>query len=144
MADPGREREALRLERIGFDQVVGYLENGMLSLDSRPDLTDPTGRVSPPLALERLGLADAPLLIDVRSTVEYEQKHVAGSVNVPLSRLLQWDPPQPDRPLLVMCAGGYRSSIAASLLQSRQMDRVSEVAGGLAAWESASLPVRQG
>ena len=145
VGDPGREREAaLRLGRIGFDQVVGYLEHGMLSLDSRPDLTDTTPRISPPLARERLGLDGAPLLIDVRSTVEYEQKHVAGSVNVPLSRLLQWDPPRPDQPLLVMCAGGYRSSIAASLLQRLQMDQISEVAGGLAAWESARLPVLEG
>ena len=74
----------------------------------------------------------------MRSTVEYEQKHVPGS------RLLQWDPPKADRLLLVLCAGGYRSSIAASLLQRRKMDQISEVACGLAAWESARLPVLEG
>jgi len=46
-----------------------------------------------------------------------------------------------DRPLLVYCAGGYRSSIAASLLQSRGFGQVSEIAGGITAWEAANLPV---
>ena len=47
-----------------------------------------------------------------------------------------------DCSLLVYCAGGYRSSIAASLLQSRGFASVSEIAGGIAAWEAAKLPVR--
>lgn len=136
VADPGREHEAaLRLGRIGFDQVVGYLEDGMLSLDHRSELTATTDRVSPQLAAERLESADAPLLVDVRSTGEFEKKQIAGSINVPLSRLAQWEPPPSGRPVLVMCAGGYRSSIASSLLQQRGMEQVSEVAGGIAAWE---------
>jgi hydroxyacylglutathione hydrolase len=47
-----------------------------------------------------------------------------------------------DRPLLIYCAGGYRSSIAASLLQDRGFDRVSEIAGGIVGWEAANLPVQ--
>jgi rhodanese-related sulfurtransferase len=47
-----------------------------------------------------------------------------------------------DRPLLVYCAGGYRSSIAASLLKASGFDSVSEIAGGFVAWESANLPVQ--
>ena len=145
LADPGREREAaLRLGRIGFDQVVGYLEKGMLSLDHRSELTEATDRVSPRLAAERLQSADAPILIDVRSASEHEAKRIVGSVNVPLNRLGHWDPPESDRPFLVTCAGGYRSSIASSLLQRRGIVEVSEVAGGLAAWEAARLPVREG
>ena len=46
-----------------------------------------------------------------------------------------------DRPLLVYCAGGYRSSIAASLLQRDGFDHVAEIAGGITAWEAAKLPV---
>jgi rhodanese-related sulfurtransferase len=49
-----------------------------------------------------------------------------------------------DRPLLVYCAGGYRSSVAASLLQSRGFSRVSEIAGGIVGWEAANLPVQTG
>jgi len=47
-----------------------------------------------------------------------------------------------DRPLLVYCAGGYRSSIALSLFQNRGFRRVSEIAGGIVAWEAANLPVQ--
>src|SRR5262249_19473010 len=67
IADPGRETEsALRLGRIGFDRVVGYLADGLRSLESRPDLTAHTERLSPALASERLA-AGAATVVDVRS-----------------------------------------------------------------------------
>jgi glyoxylase-like metal-dependent hydrolase (beta-lactamase superfamily II)/rhodanese-related sulfurtransferase len=142
IADPGREQEsALRLGRIGFDHIVGYLNDGLRSLESRPDLTATTERISAPLAADRLATG-APLAVDVRSPREREQKSVAGSVSVPLNHLLERVQELPkDRPLLVYCAGGYRSSIAASLLQRAGFLRVSEIAGGIAAWETANLPV---
>jgi hydroxyacylglutathione hydrolase len=149
IADPGREGEsAVRLGRIGFDHVVGYLKDGMRSVESRPDLTATTERVSAPLAAERLakgGSAPAPgqpLALDVRTPSERQKKAIAGSESLPLNHLLDrlGDLPT-DRPLLVYCAGGYRSSIAASLLQLHGFVHVSEIAGGLAAWEAARLPV---
>ena len=145
LADPGRENEAaMRLGRIGFDHVVGYLDGGLRSVESRPDLTVTTERVSAPVAAERLaaGGTRAAVAIDVRSAGEREQKHVAGSVSIPLNHLTERMEELPrDRPLLVYCAGGYRSSIAASLLQRRGFHAVSEIAGGIAAWEAAKLPV---
>jgi hydroxyacylglutathione hydrolase len=142
IADPGREHEAAtRLGRIGFDHIVGYLQDGLRSLESRADLTAATERVSAGLAAERLAQGD-PLAVDVRTPREREQKFVAGSLSIPLNHLADRIQELPnDRPLLVYCAGGYRSSIAASLLQQRGFTRVSEIAGGLAAWESANLPV---
>jgi hydroxyacylglutathione hydrolase len=142
IADPGREHEAAtRLGRIGFDHIVGYLQNGLRSLESRADLTATTERVSAPLAAERLAGGE-PLAIDVRTPAEREQKSVAGSMSIPLNHLAERVQELPkDRPLLVYCAGGYRSSIAASLLQQRGFTRVSEIAGGLAAWEAANLSV---
>ena len=84
-----------------------------------------------------------PLAIDVRAPREREQKHIEGSVGIPLNHLEENMKTLPrDRPLLVYCAGGYRSSIAASLLQRGGFDSVGEIAGGIAAWESAKLPVR--
>lgn len=145
IADPGREREAaLRLGRIGFDRVAGFLENGMLSLHDRSDLTESTERLSPRLAAAQTTSEEPPLLIDVRTPNEYGAKHVAGSLNVPLSRLAQWDGPPADRRVVVLCAGGYRSSIAASMLRRIGTVGVSEVAGGLTAWEAAELPVESG
>jgi glyoxylase-like metal-dependent hydrolase (beta-lactamase superfamily II)/rhodanese-related sulfurtransferase len=142
IAEAGREQEsAMRLGRIGFDRVAGYLAD-VQSLESRPDLRASTERLSPAVAAERLHSAAAPQVVDVRTPHEHETKRIAGSVSIPLSRLAAQVGELPrDRPLLVHCAGGYRSSIAASLLQQAGFDRVSELAGGIAAWEAAGLPV---
>jgi glyoxylase-like metal-dependent hydrolase (beta-lactamase superfamily II)/rhodanese-related sulfurtransferase len=145
IADPGREQEAvMRLGRIGFDQVVGYLEDGLHSVRSRPDLTMSTERLSAQVASERVAAAtgEAPLMVDVRAPGERQQKRIAGSVGIPLSQLSARLSELPnDRPLLVYCAGGYRSSIAASLLQRHGFEHVSEIAGGITAWAAGNLPV---
>jgi hydroxyacylglutathione hydrolase len=143
IAELGREQESeMRLGRIGFDNLVGYLEGGLHSLALRPELTASTERLSPALAAEQLLDADSPQVVDVRSPAEYGAKHIEGSINVPLNHLAERAQELPeDRSLLVHCAGGYRSSIGASLLQQRGFKRVSELAGGLAAWEAAGLPL---
>ena len=143
IATPGREKEAaVRLGRIGFDHVVGYLQDGLHSLESRPDLTTNSERLSAQFAAEYLSGPLPVLLIDVRAPREREQKHIAGSVSIPLNHLAEQMEELPkDRPLLVYCAGGYRSSIAVSLLQANGFSLVSEIAGGLAGWEAARLPV---
>ncbi|HXI31130.1 MAG TPA: MBL fold metallo-hydrolase [Vicinamibacterales bacterium] len=141
IAEPGREQEsALRLGRIGFDHIVGYLnDDGLRALETRPDLTATIDRVSPALAAEELA-SGGPLAVDVRTPREHDEKSVAGSVNIPLNQLAERLGELPaDRPLLVYCAGGYRSSIAASLLQRAGFAHVSEIAGGIAAWEAARL-----
>ena len=84
----------------------------------------------------------APILIDVRAPGERQQKRIAGSIGIPLTQLRnRVSELPPDRPLLVYCAGGYRSSIAASLLQRQGRSDVSEIAGGIAAWDAGKLPV---
>ena len=142
VADPGREgASALRLGRIGFDHVAGYLRDGLRSLESRPDLTATTERLAPPLAWERLATGRA-LAIDVRTPREQSEKTIAGSISVPLNQLLDRLGEIPgNRPLLLYCAGGYRSSIAASLLAREGFTQIGEIAGGLAAWETANLPL---
>ena len=144
IADPGRENEsAIRLGRIGFDHVAGYLQNGLHSLESRPELVAFTEHFSAPFTAVLLSSSEPPLVIDVRTPREREQKHIDGSLSIPLSRLVENAEALPkNRPLLVYCAGGYRSSIAASLLQGRGFEPVCEIAGGIAAWEAAKLPVR--
>jgi len=141
IADPGRESEAaLRLGRIGFDHVVGYLNDGLRSLESRPDLTATSERLAASLGAERLATG-APLAVDVRTPREHDEHRIAGSVFIPLNHLAERIGELPkDRPLLIYCAGGYRSSIAASLLQQHGFDQISELAGGITAWEAAKLP----
>jgi rhodanese-related sulfurtransferase/glyoxylase-like metal-dependent hydrolase (beta-lactamase superfamily II) len=143
IAEPGREQEAaLRLGRIGFDHVKGYLAGGMEALAARPDLVWPTQRLSAPMIADELASADAPLMLDIRNPREWAAKHVEGSVNIPLHHLQERIGEIPrDRRIAVHCAGGYRSSIAASILQQHGITNLSEMAGGLAAWEAAKLPV---
>ncbi len=144
ITDPGRENESTtRLGRIGFDHVVGYLQDGLHSLKSRPDLTVTTERLSAPFAAELLSSSQPPLVVDVRAPGERARKYIGGSVGIPLNHLAEnLDKLPRDRPLVVYCAGGYRSSIAASLLQRGGFDRVSEIAGGIVGWEAAKLPVQ--
>lgn len=142
IAEPGREQEAaLRLGRIGFDHVKGYLGGGMEAFAGRPDLVWATERISAPLIAEELESADPPLLLDVRNEREWKARHIDGSVNVPLNYLQQRIAQVPrDRRIAVYCAGGYRSSIAASILHRYGITRLIEMAGGLAAWDAAQLP----
>jgi hydroxyacylglutathione hydrolase len=141
IADPGAENEsALRLGRIGFDTVIGYLEGGFRSVDARPSLIAATERLSPELAAERIAGTHAPIMLDVRAAAERAQKAIPGSMHIPLNQLQGRlrELPQ-DRGVVVYCAGGYRSSIAASLLQLAGLTQVSEIAGGMAAWEAAHV-----
>ncbi|HEV2462684.1 MAG TPA: MBL fold metallo-hydrolase [Acidobacteriaceae bacterium] len=143
IAEPGREVEAsVRLGRIGFDHVMGYLAGGMQALAFRPDLVWPTDRISVLIAAEKLAEPNPPLVVDVRTPREWESGHIEGSVNLPLNRLQERiaDVPR-DRAIAVHCAGGYRSSIAASILHQNGITKLAEIAGGFAAWKAAQLPV---
>ena len=146
IAAPGQEKEsALRLGRIGFDHVAGYLKDGLQSLDSHPELIATTERMSAAFVAEMMASDARPTLIDVRSAGERSKKHIAGSLGISLNHLSEEMKKLPrDRQLLVYCAGGYRSSIAASLLQKGGFGQVAEIAGGITAWESAKLPVETG
>jgi rhodanese-related sulfurtransferase len=84
-------------------------------------------------------------LIDVRAPGERSTKSIERSVHIPLQRLAENTRDLPrDTPLLVHCAGGYRSSSAASLLERAGFTNVSELAGGLAAWEASGNPLVKG
>jgi glyoxylase-like metal-dependent hydrolase (beta-lactamase superfamily II) len=139
IADPGMETEsAMRLGRIGFDNVIGYLNDGLRSVEGSSARIVSTERIGAGIAAQRLASSAPPLVVDVRTPTERAQKRIAGSVHIPLSRLMErMHEIPPDRPVLVHCAGGYRSSIAASLLQRHGRSLVSELAGGIAGWEMA-------
>jgi hydroxyacylglutathione hydrolase len=143
IAEPGREQEAaLRLGRIGFDHIKGYLQGGMEALAERPDLVWPTERVSAPMLAEELASAEPPLVLDVRTSREWSAKHINCSVNIPLNHLQERIAEIPrNRRIAVHCAGGYRSSIAVSILHQYGITHLIEMAGGLAAWEAAKLAV---
>ena len=106
-------------------------------MPGRADLVWPTERISAPMVAEELAGADPPLVLDVRNPREWAARHIDGSVNIPLNHLQErLDEIPRDRPIAVHCAGGYRSSIAASILHRYGMTQMIEMAGGLAhAWE---------
>lgn len=143
IADAGREPEAAtRLGRIGFDSILGYLRGGMSALVQRPALLEAADRLVPGDLAARCATADASMLLDVRTQGEWGSKRIAGSRNVPLSRLAEHVSELPrDRQIVVLCAGGYRSSIAASFLRRAGLTNVAEMTGGMAAWEAAQMPI---
>ena len=140
VAEPSREAEAaMRLGRIGFDSVVGYLQDGITALEAAPELMTGTDRRRPAEVHELLASPAPPFVLDVRNPKELTQGRIEGSVNIPLSHLRERMHELPhDRPVLVHCAGGYRSSIAAGMLQQQGIE-VIELAGGLAAWQAAAV-----
>ncbi len=143
IAENGRENEAaVRLGRIGFDRVVGFLDGGMAALAERADLVRRTERTTVQALAELLAGAEAPLVLDVRTRAEWEAGHIEGSLNLPLnklaSRLSELDSA---RRMAVVCRSGYRSSIATSLLANAGFERLLDVVGGMEAWNSSSLPL---
>jgi glyoxylase-like metal-dependent hydrolase (beta-lactamase superfamily II) len=137
VADPGRETEAAtRLGRIGFDNVAGYLEGGMEAVGD--ELVERTERITAASLKEQLKIRQPPLVVDVRAPGEWQASHIEQSVNLPLSRLTQELERVPgDRPVVVYCASGYRSSIAASVLCRAGRTGVTDLVGGLSAWEAS-------
>ncbi len=143
IAAVGRERESvLRLARVGIDRVAGVLRGGMLSLGQRVDLIARTPRTTARALAERLAGKDAPLVVDVRTDAERVGGFIEGSIH---RTLAQWPQRMADIPearsVVVYCAGGYRSSIAASLLRTAGRTDVTDVIGGFAAWREEPLPV---
>ena len=143
VTDAGHEREAkVRLARIGFDNVVGALESPLSSFLRRQDVIEQSSRLTFDSFAERIASVRELVTIDVRTAGEVELGSVPGSRNVPIaelhSTLADLDP---SAPTVVLCAGGYRSMIASSLLRANGFTDVSDVIGGYGAWADANLPV---
>ena len=142
IAEPGRELEAAtRLGRIGFDAVAGYLDGGMQALETHAELVRRTERLTVATLAEQLATAAPPVLLDVRTPREWHSKRIAGSLNVPLNQLPgRWQEVPCQGPLVLHCQSGYRSAIAASLLE-RHGITCADLVGGFAAWEASQLAV---
>lgn len=143
IADPGQEREAaMRLGRIGYDNVIGFLEGGIDALDGRDDLLASTERVNVDELRTELGSDDSPLLIDVRQPAEWEAGRIGDAPNIPLTEFAQRASEIPtDRRVILQCQGGYRSLIAASLLERAGWTELVDMRGGFGAWVDAGQRV---
>jgi glyoxylase-like metal-dependent hydrolase (beta-lactamase superfamily II)/rhodanese-related sulfurtransferase len=151
IAEEGGEEEAvMRLGRIGFDNVAGFLAGGMRALEQRGDLVEQTERITAPalaewLAGTRSGVGGKPVVLDIRSEAEHAGGHVAGSLNIPLPQLEARVGELPsDRPVVVHCEGGYRSAIGVSLLQKLGRKDARDLVGGFKAWLATQPPTTAG
>ena len=139
IAEPGRESEAAtRLGRIGYDHIAGYLDGGIDAVATRPDLVRNIERVSAAELARRLGHEQPPLVLDVRTASEVHDSRIEGSLHIPLNQLLKRHQEIPrDRKLVVHCRSGYRSAIAASLLEQQGLRELADLEGGILAWDRA-------
>jgi hydroxyacylglutathione hydrolase len=138
----GQQLEAAtRLGRIGFDNTAGYLAGGMQSLGDAYKLIERTARVTATATAELLASGPPPLLIDVRTEREWRSGRIDDAINIPLSRLAPAIVRLPSKwPIVVYCATGYRSAIAASVMRRAGRPAVTDLIGGITAWKSTGLP----
>ncbi|MEU1722978.1 MBL fold metallo-hydrolase [Actinomadura sp. ATCC 39365] len=143
MAPQNREEEVVtRLARIGFDRVAGYLRNPDDALVALAAEVAPAGRLTAAQLRAALAGDAPPVVVDVRTAGEREANgFIDAALHIPLSELPARSGELPaDRPVVLHCAGGHRSSVAASLLRHRGFQDVSDVLGGYAAWALSAEP----
>jgi rhodanese-related sulfurtransferase len=146
VGDPDAALEArVRLGRIGFDRIVGQLRDPGHVFSARADLIEASSRLTIEQLAELRGLVPTLQLVDVRNPGETRGGTLPGAREIPLPVLVDsLDALARDLPVVVYCAGGYRSSIAASVLRSAGWLDVSDLLGGFGGWEGAELPVSHG
>jgi hydroxyacylglutathione hydrolase len=135
------EEARLRLARVGIEELDGYLAGGVATWTESGQPLATVAQVSAQELEQRLGAGKVRVL-DVRRESEWDAGHVEGATWWPLDNF-RVSPPEIDHevPLAVHCKGGYRSMIAASLLQRAGFRNVINLVGGFDAWQQANLPV---
>lgn len=141
VVEPGTEEEAVtRLSRVGFDQVLGYLKGGFDSWKNAGKETDSVRRIDAETFEKEISGKEVKI-IDVRKESEYAAEHLDGAYSRPLAYLNDWIKEiNPDEHFYLHCAGGYRSMIAASILQARGYRNFTEIEGGFNAIAKTNLP----
>jgi glyoxylase-like metal-dependent hydrolase (beta-lactamase superfamily II)/rhodanese-related sulfurtransferase len=141
VTEPGQEEEAItRLARVGYDGVVGYLEGGFESWDNSENEIDQIESISADVFAE-LASEKKVNTIDVRKPTEFEAEHLEAVTSAPLHELNQhMSAFKTGENNYIHCAGGYRSMIAASILKSRGIHNVIDIAGGYNAISKTALP----
>jgi hydroxyacylglutathione hydrolase len=136
LGDTSTELEGkVRLARIGFDNIAGYLDQPMRVLLEHPELAQVGSRLTALDLAHRIEEVPDLVIVDVRNPGELERGVIPGSRHIPLATLAaRLDALDPSRPTVVHCAGGYRSSIGASLLRANGFSDVSDLVGGYEAW----------
>jgi len=139
VTEPNEEEEAvIRLARVGFDNVIGYLKGGFVTWKIAGKEIDTVNRIS---ASEFKNEVGKQMVIDVRKDAEYTAEHAENAYSRPLAAINNWfSELKKEQPFYIHCAGGYRSMIAASILKSRGIHNFKEIDGGFKSMVEAGVP----
>lgn len=141
VTDPGTEEEAVtRLSRVGFDNVLGHLAGGFDAWKNAGKEVDTVKRITAEQFAREVKI-DAHKIIDVRKETEYAAEHIEEAYSKPLAYINDWiNDIDANEHFYLHCAGGYRSMIAASILQARGYRNFTEVEGGFNAIAQTDVP----
>jgi glyoxylase-like metal-dependent hydrolase (beta-lactamase superfamily II)/rhodanese-related sulfurtransferase len=141
ITETGMEEEVItRLSRVGFDKVLGYLEGGFAAWQEAGNDIDQVKRITADEFATQFKAGES-MVIDVRKESEYEAEHVEDAYSKPLAYINDWTKDiDPNQHFFMHCAGGYRSMIAASILQARGYRNFTEVDGGFGAISKTAVP----
>jgi hydroxyacylglutathione hydrolase len=134
------EEARTRLARVGLENVAGYLAGGLLAWHEAGRPLAAMEQISVDELRHRIAQGEVGQLVDVRRPAEWQAGHIAQARNLPLNELadraMELDR---GKPVTAICAGGYRSSIATSLLEQQGCERIINVVGGMTAWNQAKF-----
>jgi glyoxylase-like metal-dependent hydrolase (beta-lactamase superfamily II)/rhodanese-related sulfurtransferase len=141
VTDNGKEEEAVtRMARVGFDNQIGHLKGGIEAWIAAVKETDKVNRISASQFASEVKIGESKV-IDVRKETEYAAEHVDEAYSKPLAFINDWIKDiNPAEHFYMHCQGGYRSMIAASILQARGYRNFTEVDGGFAAIAKTDIP----
>ena len=141
VTDLGMEEETVtRLTRVGFDNLIGHLKYGFQAWAAAGYEVDTVNRITAEQFANEVKIAENKV-IDVRKESEYEAEHVEDAYSRPLAAINEWVKDiNPEEHFFMHCAGGYRSMMAASILQARGYRNFSEVEGGFNAISKTNVP----
>lgn len=141
VTDEGMEEETItRLSRVGFDNILGHLKGGFdawLEAGKEADVVD---RIKPEEFAKEVNV-ETDKILDIRKQSEYMAEHIQDAYNKPLADINTWIKDiDPEEHFYMHCAGGYRSMIAASILQARGYRNFTEIEGGFKALINTNVP----
>ena len=139
--DDRAEEASMRLARVGLENARGYVRGGMAAWRESGLQSAAVPQISVHTLQQMLDEDPRLQLVDVRRDSEYRGGHAPRAVSIPLHELPERTGElDPSRPMAVICAGGYRSSIGTSLLERAGFKHLYNVTGGTSAWIAAGLP----
>jgi glyoxylase-like metal-dependent hydrolase (beta-lactamase superfamily II)/rhodanese-related sulfurtransferase len=141
ITEEGREEEIVtRLSRVGYDNTLGYLKGGLSAWKAAGKETDHVVSIPATEFAEKIKTEELTTL-DVRKSSEYQSEHVENAQNFPLDYINDnFEELDKEQEYHVHCAGGYRSMIAASIMKSRGIHNLVDIAGGFKAISETDAP----